>query len=122
MASGAAVGGVRGMGAQVWRAVVAAATELGWFSGRLLVRSYNRGMSAYRHIAIDPAIRFGRPCLKGTRISVGDVLGFLAAGMSVKEVAAEYPQISEEAVRECLAFAADRENRMLADLGIPPAA
>ena len=72
-------------------------------------------MSEFHRITIDPAVRFGRPCVRGTRISVGDVLGFLAAGMSESEVLADYPQLAAEDIRECLAFPSLRESRVLID-------
>jgi uncharacterized protein (DUF433 family) len=53
--------------------------------------------------------------VKGTRISVGDVLGFLASGMSESEILADFPQLATEDIRECLAFASVRENRSLID-------
>ena len=71
------------------------------------------GMSAHDRIAIDPAVRFGKPCVLGTRITVGDVLGYLAAGMSEDEILADFPQLAREDIRACLAFAADRERRLM---------
>lgn len=62
---------------------------------------------------MDPEVRFGKPCVRGTRISVGDVLGFLASGMSVEEVVEEYPSLTAEDVFACLAYAADRETRTI---------
>ncbi len=62
---------------------------------------------------MDPEVRFGKPCVRGTRISVGDVLGFLASGMSVAEVVEEYPSLTAEDVFACLAYAADRETRTI---------
>ena len=69
-------------------------------------------------ISIDPAVRFGKPCVLGTRISVGDVLGYLASGMTEGEVLADFPSLSHEDILACLAFAAERERRVMA----PPAA
>jgi len=63
------------------------------------------------HISIDPEIRFGKPCVTGTRISVYDVLGWLANGMSHEQILSDYPELSEAAIRACLAFAADREHK-----------
>ena len=62
-----------------------------------------------RYITIDPQIRFGKPCIKGTRISVGDILSWLASGMSHKEIEEDYPSIKEEDIMAALAFAANRE-------------
>ena len=62
-------------------------------------------------IVIDPNVRFGKPCVRGTRISVGDILGFLAHGMSEAEIVAEYVPLSADDIRAALAFAAAREIR-----------
>lgn len=68
-------------------------------------------MSYTDYISIDPNIRFGKPCLKKTRISVYDVLGWLAEGMSHQEILSDHPGLSEDMIRACLAFAADREHK-----------
>lgn len=65
-----------------------------------------------KHIEIKPGVRFGRPCIKDTRISVYDVLSWLASGMTTKEIIEDYPEITEEQIQSCLAFAADREQRI----------
>ena len=65
-------------------------------------------------IAIDPEVRFGKPCVRGTRITVGEVLGFLAAGGTEIESIEDFPQLSHEDVLACLGFAAERERRLLA--------
>lgn len=64
-------------------------------------------------ITIDPEIRFGKPCVRGTRITVGDVLSYLASGMSEDEILADFPQLTREDIRACLAFAAERERRIV---------
>jgi uncharacterized protein (DUF433 family) len=64
-------------------------------------------------IVINPEIRFGKPRVKGTRITVGDVLSYLAAGMSEAEILADFPRLTQEDIRACLAFAADRERRVV---------
>jgi uncharacterized protein (DUF433 family) len=64
-------------------------------------------------IVMDPEIRFGKPRVKGTRITVGDVLSYLAAGMSEAEILADFPRLTREDIRVCLAFAADRERRVV---------
>jgi uncharacterized protein (DUF433 family) len=61
------------------------------------------------YIAIDPDIRSGKPCVKGTRITVGDILQWLASGMSVTEILNDFPLLKEEHIRAALAFAANRE-------------
>jgi uncharacterized protein (DUF433 family) len=63
-------------------------------------------------ITIEPGKRSGKPCIRGTRIAVMDVLDFLAGGMSIAEILADFPELTEEALRACLAFAADRERRL----------
>ena len=60
-------------------------------------------------ISIDPAIRFGKPCIKGTRIAVADILSWLASGMSIREILENYPTIREEHIQASLWFAAHRE-------------
>lgn len=68
----------------------------------------------YQHIiTIVAGKRGGRPCIRKMRIAVADVLGWLAAGMSHQEILADYPELTEEDIRACLAFAADRERRVL---------
>lgn len=64
-------------------------------------------------ITVDPAVRFGKPCVRGTRLSVGDVLGYLASGMSEAEVLADFPQLTREDLLACYAFAAERERRLM---------
>ncbi|NEU08938.1 DUF433 domain-containing protein [Flavihumibacter sp. R14] len=63
-------------------------------------------------IEINPNVRFGKPCIKGTRISVYDVLGWLANGMKSEEIVAEYPELNEDQINACLAYAADKEHRI----------
>jgi len=64
-------------------------------------------------IVIDPEIRFGKPCVRGTRVTVGDVLSYLASGMSERQILADFPQFKSEDIRACLAFAAERERRIV---------
>ena len=70
-------------------------------------------MALLDRITVDPAVRFGKPCVRGTRLTVGDVLGYLASGMSEAEVLADFPQLTHEDVLACYAFAAERERRLL---------
>jgi len=70
-------------------------------------------MNLLDRIAVNPAVRFGKPCVRGTRISVGDVLGYLAGGMSEAQILADFPQLTSDDVRACLAYAAERERRTL---------
>jgi uncharacterized protein (DUF433 family) len=78
--------------------------------------SYSGAMtppSDYRErIVVDPHIRFGKPTVRGTRITVGDVLDYLAVGMTETQLTEEFPQLSHEDVLACLAFAAERERRL----------
>ncbi len=69
-------------------------------------------MDYREHIVVDPEIRFGKPTVRGTRITVGDVLSYLAGGMSEDQILADFPQLSREDLRACLAFAAERERRL----------
>ena len=62
-------------------------------------------MNPLDRIVVDPAVRFGKPCLRGTRITVGDVLGYLAAGMSDAQLLADFPQLTGDDIRACLAYA-----------------
>ena len=64
-------------------------------------------------ITINPSVRFGKPCVRGTRLTVGDVLGFLASGMGEAELLEDFPQLSHDDVLACLAYAADRERLLL---------
>jgi len=75
-------------------------------------------MSLLSRIRIDSSVRFGKPCVRGTRITVGDMLGYLASGMSEEQLIKEFPQLTREDLRACLAYAAERERRTL---GIPAA-
>lgn len=63
-------------------------------------------------ITIEPGKRSGKPCIRGLRITVSDVLGYLAAGMSEDDVLRDFPYLTREDIRACLAFAADRERRI----------
>ena len=68
----------------------------------------------YQHIiTIEPGKRGGRPCIRNLRIAVSDVLGWLAAGMSEQQILADYPELTEDDIRACLAYAADRERRIV---------
>jgi len=62
-------------------------------------------------IMLEPGKRSGKPCIRGLRITVGDVLGYLASGMIHAEVLRDFPYLTEEDILACLAFAADRERK-----------
>ncbi|RLD77496.1 MAG: hypothetical protein DRJ07_14595 [Bacteroidetes bacterium] len=67
-------------------------------------------MINYReHISINPNIRFGKPCIKNTRISIADILAWLAAGMSYEDIITDFPEIKTEHIVASLTFAANRE-------------
>ncbi len=70
-------------------------------------------MSYQDLITIEPGKRGGRPCIRGLRIAVSDVLGWLAAGMTHAQIIAEYPELTEDDIRACLSYAADRERRVI---------
>ena len=64
----------------------------------------------YRNIiTIEPGKRGGKPCIRGLRITVGDVLGWIAAGMTWKEIIEDYPDLTEQDIQACLEYAAERE-------------
>lgn len=67
----------------------------------------------YRQIiTIEPGKRGGKPCIRHMRISVYDVLGWLASGMSQQEILRDYPELTLEDIQACLKFAADREHQL----------
>ena len=63
-------------------------------------------------ITIDPRIRSGKPCIKGTRIAVTDVLDYLGGGMTAAEILDDFPDLTAEDIQACLTFAAERERRL----------
>ena len=63
-------------------------------------------------ITIEPGKMGGKPCIRGLRITVYDVLEYLASGMSEQEILADFPDLTQQDLRACLAFAADRERRL----------
>ena len=73
-------------------------------------------MDYTRIITIEPGKRGGKPCIRGLRITVYDVLEYLAGGLTPEQIVADFPDLTLEDIRPCLAFAADRERRLL---GIP---
>ena len=75
-------------------------------------------MDLLDRITVSPGIRSGKPCVRGTRITVADVLEYLAGGMSQDEIIADFPELTSDDVRACLAFAAERERRVVT-LGVP---
>jgi uncharacterized protein (DUF433 family) len=66
----------------------------------------------YDHIiTVEPGKRSGQACIRGMRITVADVLGYLAGGMTEDRILADFPYLTREDIRACLAYAADRERR-----------
>lgn len=82
---------------------------------RALCVGYNKRLEMdYRSIiTIEPDKMGGKPCIRGLRITVYDVLDYLASGMTEAEILADFPDLTREDIRACLAFAADRERRLL---------
>ncbi len=64
------------------------------------------------YIEINPGIRFGKPCIKGTRISVYDVLNWLANEMSIKDILSDYPELTKESVQAALLYAAEKDHKI----------
>ena len=64
-------------------------------------------------ITLEPGKRGGKPCIRDLRITVYDVLEYLASGMSEEEILADFPDLNRDDIRACLAFAADRERRLI---------
>jgi uncharacterized protein (DUF433 family) len=63
-------------------------------------------------ITIDPRIRSGKPCNRGTRIAVSDVFDYLGGGMAIAQVLDDFPDLAAEDIQACVAFAADRDRRL----------
>jgi len=70
-------------------------------------------MNWRERILINPAVRSGKPCVKGTRITVYDILEYLAGGMSEDDILKDFPDLTREDIRACLSFAAARERRLV---------
>jgi uncharacterized protein (DUF433 family) len=75
-------------------------------------------MDYRERITIEPGKRSGKPCIRGMRITVSDVLDYLASGMSEEEILVEFPELEKEDIKASLAFAAERERRLMS---VPPA-
>jgi uncharacterized protein (DUF433 family) len=72
----------------------------------------------YQHlITIEPGKRGGKPCIRGLRITVYDVLEYLASGMTEDQILKDFPDLTREDIKACLAFAADRERRLISISG-----
>lgn len=66
-------------------------------------------------ITVEPGKRSGKPCIRGLRITVYDILDYLAGGMTEDEILADFPDLERDDIRAALAFAADRERRLVSD-------
>ncbi len=69
-------------------------------------------MNYRERIAIDPRVRSGKPCIRGTRITVSDVFDYLGGGMTISEVLEDFPDLNVEDIQACFAYAADRDRRL----------
>ncbi|MCC0030403.1 MAG: DUF433 domain-containing protein [Brucellaceae bacterium] len=69
-------------------------------------------MDLNERIVIDPARRSGKPCIRDTRITVYDILDYLASGMSEAQIVADFPELEPDDIRASIAFAAERERRL----------
>ena len=69
-------------------------------------------MNYKEYIKIDPSKRFGKPIVRDTRITVYDVLGWLASNMTVKEILNDFPELTENDIKACLCYAAEREHKL----------
>jgi uncharacterized protein (DUF433 family) len=76
-------------------------------------KAYHRFMNYHDIITIEPGKRGGKPCIRGMRMTVYDVLEYLASGMTVEEILDDFPYLTHEDILACLAFAADREKNLL---------
>ena len=69
-------------------------------------------MNYRERITLDPRIRSGKPCIRGTRIAVADVFDYLGGGMTIAEILEDFPDLTADDIRACFAFAADRDRRL----------
>jgi uncharacterized protein (DUF433 family) len=72
---------------------------------------YSSSVDYSQIITMEPGKRSGKPCIRGLRVTVGDVLGYLASRMTHAEILNDFPYLTEDDIRACLAFAADRERK-----------
>jgi uncharacterized protein (DUF433 family) len=70
-------------------------------------------MNYHERIAIEPGKRSGKPCIRGMRITVDDVLSYLASGMTYEEIFEDFPYVTQEDILACLSYAADREQTLV---------
>ena len=81
------------------------------------LRDYPAHIDYLSRITVEPDKRGGKPCIRGLRITVYDVLDYLASGMTAEEIVEDFPVLTVMDVRACLAFAADRERRLMSAAG-----
>jgi len=74
-------------------------------------------MDYRQRISIDPQVRSGKPCIRGTRIAVADVLDYLGGGMTNIQILDDFPDLTAEDIQACLSFAADRERHLMVGAG-----
>lgn len=84
----------------------------------LIFHMYLPAMNYQERITIEAGKRGGKPCIRGLRITVYEVLEYLASDMSEDEILQDFPDLTREDIRACLAFAADRERKLVS---VPPA-
>jgi uncharacterized protein (DUF433 family) len=89
------------------------AVQLTAFQTLAAMLNSNVVMDYRKFITIEPGKRGGKPCVRGLRITVGDVLGWIAAGMSWQKIVDDFPDLTEQDIRACLAYAADREQHTM---------
>lgn len=77
------------------------------------MRQYYLNMEYKDHIDINPEIRNGKPCIRGMRITVYDILEYLASGMSESQILNDFPELKSDHIKACLMFAADREKKLV---------
>ena len=77
------------------------------------IQPYSQNMNYRDYITIDPNKRGGKPCVRGLRITVYEVLEYLASDMTEAEILEDFPDLTREDLKACIAFAADRERRLL---------
>jgi uncharacterized protein (DUF433 family) len=77
------------------------------------VKRWDTDMNYHKIITIEPGKRGGKPCIRGLRITVYDVLEYLASGMTEQEILKDFPSLTAEDIKACLAFAADRERKLV---------
>ena len=73
-------------------------------------------MNYHDIITIEPGKMGGKPCIKGLRITVSNILDYMASGMSIEEILDDFPDLNENDIRACLSFAADRERKIYANI------